>query len=116
MGRSIGRCLGAIIGFGVLLAACSGTKSEGNAPNGNIGGSGPVGAGGSSGGVGPVGAGGVSCMPGAKRCDGSTVRQCDEFGSKETITQTCLATQTCSNGACAAGGCVPNTSTCKDGA
>jgi hypothetical protein len=118
MGRSIGRSVGAIIGFGVLLGACSGTRSEGSGPNGGLGGSGPIGAAGSFGGgsVASGGVSGVSCMPGAKRCDGSTVRQCDESGSKETITQTCLATQTCSNGACAAGGCVPNTSACKDGA
>lgn len=115
MRRSIGRSVGAIIGFGVLLAACSGTKSEGPSGDG-VGGAGPSGAGGSFGGRGPIGAGGsISCTPDAKRCDGSSVKQCDESGFKETITQTCLSTQTCSNGACAAGACVPNTSTCKDG-
>lgn len=113
MGRSIGRSVGAIIGLGVLLAACSGTKSEGGAPT--------VGVGGAAGvpGKGPSGAGvggSSSCTPGAKRCDGLSVKQCDESGSKETITLTCMPTQTCSNGACAAGACVPNTSTCKDGA
>jgi len=112
MGRSIGRSVGAIIGLGVLLAACSGTKSEGSTPVGNVGGAGPVGTGGAESG----GAGGRSCTPGAKRCDGSYVKQCDDSGSNETITQICLPAQTCSNAACAAGACVPNTSTCKDGA
>jgi hypothetical protein len=118
MRRSIGRSIGAIIGLGVLLAACSGTKSESGLPN-IVGGGGPFGTGGSAGNNGPFpfgGAGSISCMPGAKRCDGLSIKQCDDSGSQETITSTCLPTQTCVSGACAAGACVPNTSTCKDGA
>lgn len=124
MGRSIGRNVGAIIGLGFLLAACSGTKSEtGGGPMSFGGATGSFAGGFSSGGkdssVGGFASGGgssSSCVPGTKRCDGLSVKQCDDSSSSETIVQTCLPSQTCSNGACAGSACVPNTSSCKDGA
>ncbi|HYQ00666.1 MAG TPA: hypothetical protein VER96_18435 [Polyangiaceae bacterium] len=118
MGRSVGRGVGAIIGLGVVLAACSGTKSGGDAPDLTAGSGGArVSTLPGVGGFGVGGAGSSSCVPGTKRCDGQNVKTCDDTGGgTEIITQTCLPSQTCSNGMCAGSACVPKTSSCKDGA
>jgi len=108
MGCSIGRRV-AIVGLGLVLAACSGSKSE-------TGSGGANGTAGASFGGGSAGGASGACTPGATRCDGLNVKQCDDSGAKETITSTCSSSQTCSNGKCEAGACVPKTSTCKDGA
>ena len=107
MGKCILRSVGAIVSFGVLLAACGGTKSS----------PGDASGGGGSGGLAGSGSGGVTaCIAGAKRCEGQSIKQCDDAGSTETVVQTCRPGQTCSSGACSGDACVPNTSTCKDGA
>src|SRR6478735_7683139 len=76
--------VGVLVGAGLWLAGCSGSKSSA------VGGSAGTGsaAGGSSGGLaGAVGSAGASyCTPLAKRCDGLKVKQCDDSGSSETIT------------------------------
>jgi hypothetical protein len=89
MGRSIGR-LGAIIGLGVWLAACSGSSKTSDKPA-----------------VERV------CEPGTKSCDGQNVKVCSDDGSERTIQQTCLPSQTCADGACAETNCVPNTKFCQ---
>ena len=113
MAKSIARSVGAIIGVGFLLAACSGTKQV---PSGGLGDGGSGGfSGGSTAGP-PSGVGGGTCIANSKRCDGSNVKLCDSQGLNETISQACLPSQTCSAGACVAGSCIPNSQFCKDGA
>jgi hypothetical protein len=91
MGRTIGRAAWALIGVGLLVAACSGSsKSSGNRPE-------------------------RVCEPGSKSCDGLNVKICSDDGSERTIEQTCLPSQTCADGACAETACVPNTRLCKGG-
>jgi hypothetical protein len=108
MGKSISRSLGAIVGFGILLVACSGAHTP-------VGGSGGFGAaGGSGGGGGNAGSGNAGgCVAGAKRCDGASVKICDDVGSKEVVVQTCLPSQSCLGAACVTT-CVPNTQYCLD--
>jgi len=117
MGKSIWRSVGAIVGFGFSVAACSGTGStSGNGPSiagspssgGSVGSNGGGGNGGSS--------NGTLCIAGRKRCDGLNVKVCDDSGSKESIAQTCLPGQSCTNGACVGSNCVPGSSFCKDAA
>ncbi|HEY0467317.1 MAG TPA: hypothetical protein VGC79_24125, partial [Polyangiaceae bacterium] len=103
--------MGAFIGVGLLLAACSGTQGGGAPIVGGSGGSGAIAVTAGSSGV-----GGAPCTPGSKRCDGLNVKLCDERGVTETVSQTCLPSQACSGGACVASTCVPNTKSCKDGA
>jgi len=113
MGKSIVRSLGAFVGFGLLLAACSGAQT----PVGGSGGGGAMdGNGGNGGNSGSVGSGGSpsGCVPGAKRCDGSSVKVCDDVGAQEIIAQTCLPSQSCVLGSCVTT-CVPNTEFCQDG-
>jgi len=110
MGKSIGRNVGAVVIWGALLAACGGTKST-------PGGDGPgAGSGGDSGFAGSGSGSATACIAGAKRCEGQSIKQCDDAGVRETTVQTCQAGETCSNGACSGNLCVPGTSTCKDGA
>ncbi|HET7544524.1 MAG TPA: hypothetical protein VFK05_31860 [Polyangiaceae bacterium] len=115
MGKTILFRVGAIIGgVGLLLSACSGTKSTTGpdfAGAGTFGNAGSFAIGGASGSPGSL-----NCVPGAVRCDGPNVKLCNGTGTQETITQTCLSTQACSNGACAASACAPNTQFCKDNA
>jgi hypothetical protein len=89
MGRTIGR-LGAIIGLGFWLAACSGSSKTSDKPA-----------------VDRV------CEPGTKSCDGQNVKVCSDDGSERTIEQTCSPSQTCADGACAETNCVPNTKFCQ---
>jgi len=113
MGKSIWASVGAVVGVGLLLAACSGSKTSDLVANAGAGGDGFAGMASSSGGN-PVM--GTNCVPGAKRCDGLNVKQCDDTGVKETISQTCLPAQTCADGACKGSVCVPGSTFCKDGA
>ena len=105
MGKSIGRSVGAIVGLGLglLLAACSGTKSPPSPGPDGVGGGGGSADGGNGGYIGGI-AGAPSplltCSPGTRRCDGSNVKSCDDTGSKEIVAQTCLPSQVCSSGAC----------------
>ncbi|HYQ18802.1 MAG TPA: hypothetical protein VEQ58_23665 [Polyangiaceae bacterium] len=113
MGRSIAQRIGAIVGLGLLLAACSSSKKTNDA-NG----------------------GGVTCEAGARRCEGFNVKVCSADGTEETIEDTCLPSETCIEGVCLGAGtggsssvggsgnagsagaektCVPNTTFCKDG-
>jgi hypothetical protein len=117
MGKSIARSLGAIAGFGFWLVACSGSK-ETTGGAGGVGGS-SIGTIAGMGGLGNSGAGGSDasrCLAGTKRCDGTVVKVCDLAGSKESVAQTCLPSQSCSAGACVEGACAPNTEFCKDNA
>jgi len=118
MGKSILRSVGVIVGLGFLFAACSGSKSS--EPIGSAGGDSVGGSAGSSGPFGASGAnaatGGAFCGPGTKRCEGLNIKLCDETGARESITQTCLPTQSCTAGACVAAACVPDSTFCKDGA
>ena len=92
MGRTIGR-LGAIIGLGLLSAACSGSsKTSGKDPEPNV------------------------CLAGSRTCAGLIVKVCNDEGTALITEKTCVAPQTCADGACAETACVPNTKHCKDGA
>jgi hypothetical protein len=91
MGRSIGR-LGAVVGLGVWLAACSGSSKTGDKP-----------------------AVERICEPGSKTCDGQNVKACSDDGTERIIEKTCSPSQTCADGACAETACVPNTKFCKGG-
>ncbi len=57
----------------------------------------------------------LTCEPGARRCDGLTVKVCDDDGAKETIEATC-AGSCAGEGECAETICAPNTRFCKDSA
>jgi hypothetical protein len=91
----------AFIGLGLLVAACSGSSKT--HPGSSSGGSGGT----------PTES---ICTAGGRRCDGLNVKVCSDDGSAETIEQTCLPTQTCSDGRCTDNACLPNTRSCKDGA
>ena len=110
MGKSSARRATAIFGLGLLLAACSGEKTGEAGGIAGSGGSGPSASTAGSGGKPSV------CVAGAKRCEGLNVKVCDDAGSSETISETCLPSQVCANGACAERDCVPNTQFCKDNA
>ena len=70
MGRIIGS-VGAIVGLGLLLAACSGSsKSSGKDPVPDV------------------------CVAGARSCDGLNVKVCNEDGTELITLKTCLTSQT----------------------
>jgi len=120
MGKSVAQSVGAMIGLGLLLAACSGATETTNGHSAGAGGAGGS-SGGFSGGGGDSGSAGRGgnasmCAAGARRCDGSSIKVCDDTGSAETVAQICLASQTCTNGACVGETCVPGSSFCQDGA
>ncbi len=93
MGKVIGRYAGVILGFGLLIAACSGSsKTSDKATPDRV------------------------CEPAAKRCDGLNVKVCSDDGTESLIESTCLPSQTCADGVCAETSCVPNTKFCKNGA
>jgi hypothetical protein len=84
--------VGAVIGLGLWLAACSGSsKSSGTTTTDRI------------------------CEPGSKSCDGLNVKVCSDDGTERNIVQTCAPSQTCADGACAETNCVANTKFCKGG-
>lgn len=56
------------------------------------------------------------CEAGARTCDGLIVKVCNEDGTAETVEETCLPSQSCSDGVCTETTCVPNTKFCKDSA
>jgi hypothetical protein len=102
MGRTMLQRAWGFIGLGILLAACGGSSKT------------PPGSSGSAGSANkPVE---TVCSAGARRCVGLNVKACSDDGSAESIEQTCLPTQSCSDGACAENACLPNTHFCKDGA
>jgi hypothetical protein len=118
MGKSIGRRVGAIVGLGFLLAACSGSRHT-PIPDDGSGGAISFGNGGNGGyipGIAGAPSPSLLCSPGTKRCDGLSVKACDDTGSQEIVAQTCLPSQICSNAACVGSVCPPNTEFCKDGA
>ena len=89
--------------MGCLLAACGGSSKT---P--------PAGSAGTAGGPSqPIE---TVCSAGERRCVALNVKVCSDDGTAETIEQTCLPTQTCSDGACAENACLANTHFCKDGA
>jgi hypothetical protein len=91
MGRTIGS-LGALVGLSLLFAACSGSsKTSGNDPEPNV------------------------CLAGSRTCAGLIVKVCNDEGTALVTEKTCVAPQTCADGACAETTCVPNTKHCKDG-
>ncbi len=92
---TIGRYAGIILGFGLLVAACSGTSKTTDKK--------------------PTTPDRV-CEPGSKRCDGLNVKVCSDDGTESLIEATCLPSQTCADGVCAETSCVPNTKFCKNGA
>lgn len=93
MGQFIGRGLAAILGVTLLSVACSGSskKSGTETPD-------------------------VVCTANARTCDGLNIKVCNADGTAESIEETCLPSQTCSNGLCQDNACVPNTKFCQDGA
>ena len=117
MAKNIVGSVGVILGFGLLLAACSGASEPGGAHAGTGGMSGTAADSGTGGTAAISGSGGknatTTCVAGSKRCDGLNVKVC-VAGSQETVSQTCP--QACLNGACVASVCVPNSKFCKDGA
>ncbi len=98
MGKVIGRYAGVVLGFGLLVAACSGSSKTTDKPNNT-----------------PDTPERI-CEPGAKRCDGLNVKVCSDDGTESLIEVTCLPSQTCSDGVCSETSCVPNTKFCKNGA
>jgi hypothetical protein len=102
MGRSIAERVGTIIGVASLLLAACGSSNK-TTPSAEQGGDASVDA-------------TVICLPGARRCDGSTIKVCNPTGTQEAIQQTCPADQTCSQGACVERACVPNGKFCSEGA
>jgi hypothetical protein len=91
MGRTIGS-LGAVVGLSLLFAACSGSsKTSGKDPEPNV------------------------CLAGSRTCAGLIVKVCNDDGTALITEKTCVAPQTCADGACAETSCVPNTKHCKDG-
>lgn len=58
------------------------------------------------------GAGPEPCVPGARECDGSSIRVCDASGHS-TLEKTCSASQVCRQAQCKDIVCVPNRQFCK---
>src|SRR4051812_10704130 len=101
MGKYIGRGV-AVLGVTFLAIACSGSakKNTANDPDVPSGGSSSVPPGG-------------KCGAGQRRCEGLNVKVCSADGVSETIAETCLPSQACSDGVCTDTACVPNTKFCK---
>ncbi len=96
MGTKFGRRLGAVLGLGLLVAACSGSsKTTGNSD--------------------------PKCEPGARTCDGMNISVCDADGTERMTAETCNTVgpiggspSVCTGGVCTTS-CVPNTRFCQDG-
>jgi hypothetical protein len=90
---------------GVGQAPQGGESQAGDGQGGDRG----DGQGGQQGGAGPD-----RCEPGARTCDGPSVRLCDAAGIS-TIEATCSLSEVCRQGECKAIACVPGRQFCDDG-
>jgi hypothetical protein len=98
MSANSSRRFGAIIGAILLLPACGSSSTNG------------------AGSEGDGGSGATACDAGSKRCDGATIKKCDDTGTHESVERTCPSGQSCrSDGgevACNAVACAPNEPVC----
>jgi len=90
MGRTLGVSAW-LLGLGLALAACGGSSKT------------------------PPGSEEEICTPGARTCEGLSVKLCNDAGTKESIETTCLPSESCADGVCGGTSCVPNTKFCKEG-
>jgi hypothetical protein len=105
----------------LLSSACSGTRvihddTAQGAPHASEGGA-PVNGEGESAGAGGSPPDGVPdiefCTPGARVCEGSQVRVCNEAGNGSVAAESCASNETCLDGSCAPQECTPSTTFCS---